>query len=502
MQRIPSWEGIPQGTDPPTTMNPFLSTGTRADLDPPPLPPPTMPLDHVRAWAWETLACAIAVIMVMAVVVTIYTHADHPLPQWPYGITINGLLSIYSIVLRACIAYAIASCISQLQWTWFSANARPLYDAILYDNAGRGPWGSFVWIWNHHIRQPLTTIGAILMLVSLAIDPVIQQLVVPVDCVWPVPEINVTLPRTSYLGLVSTPSLITPAQNMQLGNAVTRGISSSGSDIIAQCPTGNCTFADTFGTLGYCSSCEDITEQLSLTYQCCHFNSTNYNCTEISDPANCTGTTGNFQINFVTTLHSDTQNGPKVFEINAPQLIYSPGGRETHWTFEQTSFNLGLMVWKGDNSVWGIATMLFVLSNTLLSGTGLNPVTGEQLPGCEAAAAGQNNWGCRGYGAVNCTISPCVRLYNASVVDTQLSEILVETVGLPPIYEDPVKQFAEFYGLIDTQCVNSADISRLKAQNITILGSEPQLTHGRAELIQLHHHLHRRLVESGQAVSK
>jgi hypothetical protein len=50
---------------------------------------------------------------------------------------------IYTIVLRGCLAYMFTACIGQLQWKWLAADARPLYDVILYDNAGRGPW---VWV--------------------------------------------------------------------------------------------------------------------------------------------------------------------------------------------------------------------------------------------------------------------------------------------------------------------------------------------------------------------
>jgi hypothetical protein len=100
-------------------------------------------------------------IAVDAIILTIILHANQPLPQWPYHITINGLLSIYSIVLRGCIAYILSACIAQLQWTWFSSEARPLYDVVRFDEATRGPWGSVKWLCRHHIRQPLTAIGSV-----------------------------------------------------------------------------------------------------------------------------------------------------------------------------------------------------------------------------------------------------------------------------------------------------------------------------------------------------
>lgn len=83
----------------------------------------------------------------------------------------------------------------------------------------------------------------------------------------------------------------------------------------------------------------------------------------------------------------------------------------------------------------------------------------------------------------NCTIWPCVRLYNSSVVNTRLSEILIETASLPA---DTISLAShdnngsdvitpmKYSGLIDTQCATPADISRLATQNATVLGPEPQ----------------------------
>lgn len=161
--------------------------------------PRTRPLDHIKLWKWEILTWTLTLIAIVAAVATITPHVDRPLPQWPFNITMNGLLSIYSIILHGCIAYILASCIDQLQWNWFAARTCPLYDAILYDNAGRGPWGSLKWLWKHHVRQPLTAFGAFLTLIFLAVDPMIQQLMVPVECTWPLEDINATLPRANYI---------------------------------------------------------------------------------------------------------------------------------------------------------------------------------------------------------------------------------------------------------------------------------------------------------------
>ncbi|ETS84492.1 hypothetical protein PFICI_02517 [Pestalotiopsis fici W106-1] len=359
--------------------------------------------------------------MMMAVAVTIYPHANRPLPQWRYGITINGLLSIYSIVLRGCLGFVLTSCIGQLQWIWFSADRRPLYDAVLYDNAGRGPWGSLVWLWKHHIKQPLTAFGALITLISMAIDPIVQQLVAPVNCSWQASELNATLPRRNYFGYESTLPM-PPADSTKLERAV---------------------------------------------------------ALEISHPANCSGP-GFLGINFVTSLHAGALNGPKILNITTPQLAQpslDPACTSCirNWATTPVDFNLGGMV-KGTEGYSTTDTNIqLVFANTIFNSTNVNPLTGQQILNCDAATPEHDSWTCIGYGAASCTLSPCFRLYNASVTDGILSETLIDTIKLvAPSNEYPDDETINYFGLLDTQCPSPADMELLTAQNITVLGPEPQ----------------------------
>jgi hypothetical protein len=446
-------------------------------------------------------------------------------------------LSIYSVILRGCLAYIFISCLGQLQWSWFAADVHPLYDAILYENAGRGTWGSLKWLWVHHVKQPLTAFGALLTIISLAIDPIVQQLIVPVNCMWQVPGINATLPRTNvFVSLKPFEDLDTvSAISVEFDKILPFGITSSGDDIVIQCPTGNCTFADTVDTLGFCSFCEDISNKLVLTHQCCQ-NSSKI-CITISDPASCSGP-GTLRVVFVTNL-------PGSWNLSAYQLAktveYGPDGKvviekegtmivtdttgviNPSWGISTDQINLGGMWYRGNDSSYPGVNIQIAFGNTLFSGTGINPVTGEQISGCDSVTAtgGQHDWNCRGYGAANCTLRPCVRQYNDSVVNMRLSETLVAAVDLPllldldayetgmviadfnlgktftedlgsktftgfmndmgagdltvpVILKDDYMEDIESFGVVDTQCATSVDLSQLAAQNNTILGPEPQ----------------------------
>lgn len=218
-------------------------------------------LGHLLAWKWELFSCGFALISVFAMVITIKLHTDgSPLPQWPLSITVNGLLSIYGIFLRGCLGFVLSACIAQLQWSWFS-EARPLFDAVRYDNASRDAWGAICWLCRHQFRQPLTAIGALLVLASLAVDPIVQQLVVPVNCTWPDTKPVASLPRTNLFYLPY--GALSNLSEVALGSirpALETGVTSSGSDVPVECATGNCVFPESIHTLGFCSSCEDVSE--------------------------------------------------------------------------------------------------------------------------------------------------------------------------------------------------------------------------------------------------
>lgn len=161
---------------------------------------------HWDSWRWEFCNAIVLLISVAAIPATLYPHAGKPLPQWPSYITINALLAIYSMVLKSCIAILVTSCIGQLQWIWF-LEAQSLQDLALFSEAAQGPLGSLSWLWAHHFRQPLIALGAIITITAIAIDPFIQQLVQPANCMTTLEDgITASVPRTNYLWTQRVPT--------------------------------------------------------------------------------------------------------------------------------------------------------------------------------------------------------------------------------------------------------------------------------------------------------
>lgn len=59
-------------------------------------------------WTADGFGCAIAALALMAICIILRVHANNPLPEWPYSITINALIAIFTVVLKAGVALPLA----------------------------------------------------------------------------------------------------------------------------------------------------------------------------------------------------------------------------------------------------------------------------------------------------------------------------------------------------------------------------------------------------------
>lgn len=59
-------------------------------------------------WWFELLCCVFILIALLAIALTLGTHQGHPLSNWPYPLSINSLISIYVVVLKAAMLLVVA----------------------------------------------------------------------------------------------------------------------------------------------------------------------------------------------------------------------------------------------------------------------------------------------------------------------------------------------------------------------------------------------------------
>lgn len=184
----------------------------------------------------EIGACLLFVIAFVAIIATLYPHQGKPLPEWPFQISINALVSVYVVVLKTTIIFVTAEGLGtyaemcstaaeegftgppeesvvvlftfgstadlgfesgQLKWRWFRKD-QPLDDMARYDSASRGPLGSTALLWRLGLRHPLASCGALITIVMLAIDPFAQQIIRYKNCDVPIDGGLATVARTNY----------------------------------------------------------------------------------------------------------------------------------------------------------------------------------------------------------------------------------------------------------------------------------------------------------------
>lgn len=421
-------------------------------------------------WTWEITNCGLLLVSLFAIIATLYPHDGQPLPKWPFSITINALLSIYAVVMKACMLLILASGVGQLQWSWF-LHPHSLKDVVRYHEAAQGPLGSLSWLYKHHIRQPLTALAALIIITAVAVDPFIQQLVQPVDCKrFEAEGQHPSIPRTNYLSYESgsfPPDLLS---SIASGYYTPQNLSDF------TCGTGNCTFNTEYSSLAYCSVCEDVSDSVQTDEHCMIDDNHKIkpgSCYEADNPRGAPI----FDWNFTTTLTS----APLPLSLNFHYNLDLTNFKVT--TPRQTVFGIGRIPRTLDTSSPGNTInrismgndMGIILAETDLSLTNYNPNGPGVRAGCDDAAS-NNTWWCRQYGAATCSLQPCVRSYTASVNGGRLAETLINQsdanlawgYGESASTGDGLVFDQSFLGLVDTHCINDAERQGLTAAGYSI----------------------------------
>ncbi|RAL12401.1 DUF3176 domain-containing protein [Aspergillus homomorphus CBS 101889] len=218
-------------------------------------------------WLFEIVSCVIAVGALVAIVVVLQTYDGKPMPNWPYGITLNALISLLVTVMKAAMVYPITEGLSQLKWSWFNRQNK-LNDLAVLDAASRGAVNA-VFVLFRFLPRHLVTVGCFILVVAAAIAPFVQQVI-------SITSQPIHSPTESSIRVCNTSSYVDygegagPGMNkvpLSTAGAIYTGLfQSAGPNSNAQsvtCSTGNCTFAS-YQSLGLCQRCANITDDLTL----------------------------------------------------------------------------------------------------------------------------------------------------------------------------------------------------------------------------------------------
>ncbi|KAF1976745.1 hypothetical protein BU23DRAFT_565431 [Bimuria novae-zelandiae CBS 107.79] len=239
----------------------------------------------VKRWLMEIISWTLSALSMAGIVVVLYHYQHQPLPRWPLGLTLNAYISVLAKVSGAALLLPVSEALGQLKWIWFRVNdskstqSKKMWDFELFDNASRGPWGSFMLLLRTKGRS-VAALGAAVTLFALAMDPFFQQ-VVDISEQWREQPTKALIPRattyTAYTAgqyLADSTSFMEPDQAMSTtsylyfyDNGTTPAISGKGNGISPQiplaCPSTNCTWPK-HENLGVCNRCADVTDRLEF----------------------------------------------------------------------------------------------------------------------------------------------------------------------------------------------------------------------------------------------
>ncbi|KAF3006873.1 hypothetical protein E8E13_010919 [Curvularia kusanoi] len=263
-----------------------------------------------RDWQWEFGACAFSVGCLATIVGVLAAYQHRSLASWTFvlGISVNTLIAILSTFSRTALMVPVASCISQLKWIHLVGGSRSLQEMQVFEDASRGPWGSLELIWRLHLKSKLATWGALITILTLAMDPFAQQLVS-----YPSREVLIgdATFYTSHIydssygeprQLRAASGRITSTMGPKMQGAVLNGLYNLTTAVQFACPTGNCRWDD-FSSLAVTSTCTNVT---SLTKTLCERSGSSYYC-NYTTPAGF----------FITSTRSSRSGGGSSTSFNA-----------------------------------------------------------------------------------------------------------------------------------------------------------------------------------------
>ncbi|KAK6863658.1 hypothetical protein PG995_000186 [Apiospora arundinis] len=152
--------------------------------------PPTRKWQRVqrfwnKGWGAEAYGAALAVCSLAAIIAVVASFEGQTLPEWPMHITINALIAVFTVLMKAGLAILLTEGISQLKWQWFQKSPRLLMELDDFDNASRGPLGSISFLFKTRqweVANSVAKFAAFLTILAAIIDPFSQQIVGVVGC--------------------------------------------------------------------------------------------------------------------------------------------------------------------------------------------------------------------------------------------------------------------------------------------------------------------------------
>lgn len=217
-------------------------------------------------WTPEVLFAIFSIGCLIAIVAVLEAFDGRRNPRLSFGITLNSIISILSTAAKSSLMFGIASAIGQCKWDWFNDETRyrSLRDLEHIDEASRGPLGAFRMLFTP-TRSSIASMGAIVTLVMLAVDPFVQQILRYQE------EPNDVASEFAWTEQVLAPTFFSNNSDPPYYGAINSALwnDDASYERQAHCPTGNCTYP-LFPSMGLCVSTREVPlDQISFDGSAC-----------------------------------------------------------------------------------------------------------------------------------------------------------------------------------------------------------------------------------------
>ena len=143
----------------------------------------------LKRWLFEIVSCLISASCMAGVISIYFWLKGKPIAE--AGILLTAA-NVLGKVASAALIVPTSEALGQLKWNWFH-NSKAMWDFEIFDKASRGPWGAVMLLFRTRGRS-LAALGALLIVLLLAIDTFFQQ-VVDLPARWTLVNIASEVPR-------------------------------------------------------------------------------------------------------------------------------------------------------------------------------------------------------------------------------------------------------------------------------------------------------------------
>ncbi|KAJ3519282.1 hypothetical protein NM208_g14184 [Fusarium decemcellulare] len=154
----------------------------------------------IRTWYLEAISLITSAAALTGLLIILARQDGKPLSTWTMPLSLNTIVSLLSVTVKTPLAFVVGNCIAQGKWAWFSKRQGPLAAFVAIEEAGRGPLGSLQLMWKLKLRH-WVSFGAVITLGLLAIDPLLQSVILYQGKMSPAAASGAVIARSSRLDI-------------------------------------------------------------------------------------------------------------------------------------------------------------------------------------------------------------------------------------------------------------------------------------------------------------